>query len=179
MQILNNGGYPSVIPITGSQNSFGGTAEIHFPINELFSWAGRVEYFLGSSAQTVSATTTQTLKFHTLPVMLGFIYSPLLNSNLRISAGVYVGVALMTSMTVNQISSIINSTVTYTSSDLTELVNLQGSYGLSSSIGALLDIGYRLQSSSYPDGSATITGATAFKANYGGIVARLGLEFKL
>lgn len=177
MQILNNGGIPAAIPITGSKTSYGGTAEVQFKLSDQFHWAGRLEYYKGSSAQVVSASTSQTLAYHSLPILAGIIWDPISKKDFRVGVGAYVGVALMTSLTVVQTSALVSHTVTYSSSDLTEYVNLQGSYAVSSAFSILADVGYRLQSSSYP--ASTALSVAAFSANYGGIVARLGAEFRL
>ena len=177
MQILNNGGLPAGIPITGSKTSYGGTVEMQFKLSDLFHWGGRLEYFTGSSSQVVSSTVTQTMAFHTLPVMGGIMFDPISKADFRVSLGAYVGVALMSSMTVVQTSSLVSHTVTYSSSDLCEYVNAQGSYAIASAFNLLGEFGYRLHSASYP--ASTALSVPAFSANYGGIVARLGVEFRM
>jgi hypothetical protein len=177
LQMLSNTGFPSTIPTTGAGTGYGGTVEIQFPINEQFYWGGRAEYYLSSSEQTVSASKTQTFKFHTLPLMVGAMYVPIHNNNFRLGAGVYAGVSLMTSLTIAQSTSTASSTVTYSSSDLCELINIQASYAASTSFSVLGDFGYRLHSAKYP--LSTQLPAVAFNPNYSGLVLRLGAEFKL
>lgn len=174
---LTMGGFPEEISNTNSKTGYGVTAEMQFKLSDQFYWGGRVEYLFSSSAQAVSSSVNQTLKFHTLPVMAGLMYVPISKSKYRVGLGVYAGVSLMTSMTVNQTSALSDKTVTYTSSDFTGMANLQGSYAITSGISVLGDFGYRLHSASYPE--ATDLSADAFKANFGGLVMRLGVEFRL
>jgi len=177
LQILSNSGFPSNIPNTNSKSGYGGTIEAQFKYNELFYWGARAEYFSSSSAQAISSTNTQTLNFHTLPLMLGAMYVPINKPNFRLSFGLYGGVAMMTSLAVTQ--SLSGAAVTFTSTDICEYVNAQSSYGISSNMSILGEIGYRMHSASYPSTLATSLNAPAFSANFGGIVARLGVAFKI
>ena len=177
MQFLSNTGIPATIPITGSTSGFGGGVEFQFKLSQLFYWAARAEYLFSSSSQVVSAATTQTFKFHTLPVMGGIIFSPSFSRDFRIGVGAYAGIAVMTAMTITQVTGATTGSLPYTSGDLCEYVNLQGSFTLSPGIGLYGETGYRLHSASYP---ASVTPVmAAFTANFSGIVARLGVEFKL
>ncbi len=180
LQILNNSGFPSGISNENSKNGFGGTIEMQFKINEMFYWAGRAEYFTSSSAQTISSTQTQTLSFHTIPVMGGIIYVPVSKPDFRFGLGLYGGISLATSLAVAQSTTLVSGTATYTSSDPTFYGNLQGSFSVSSSLSIYAEGGYRIHSGSYPESPASNgLGVSAFKANFGGIVARLGVEFRL
>ena len=177
LQTLNNTGFPSGISVTNSKSGYGGAIEMQFKINENFYWGGRAEYLLSSSSQAVSSTINQTFSFHTLPVMAGIMYVPIHKQKFRLGVGLYAGLSMMTSLTIAQSTTLSSATVTYTSTDICEMGNLQGSYSISSSLGILADVGYRMQSASYP--ASTSLNVEAFKANFGGLVTRLGVEIKL
>lgn len=177
LQILNNTGFPAGISNLNSKMGFGGTFEMQFKLSDQFYWGGRVEYFTSSSTQTVSSTVNQELSFRTIPLMAGLMYVPMSKQDFRLGFGLYAGVSLLTSLTVTQSSTAETNAVTYSSSDLCFLGNVQGSYALSSSISLLGDVGYRIHSASYP--ASTTLDVDAFTANFGGLVARMGLEFRL
>jgi hypothetical protein len=174
LNILSNGGFPPQIPTLGSTSSLGGTFEMQFKLSDSFYWAGRAEYFTGSSTQVLTAAKTQTWAFHEIPVMGGIIYSAISKPDFRLGIGGYVGVALGTSLTITQGAL---APVTYTISNLCEYLNVQGSYAISSSVSILGEAGYRLQSASFP--AAASLSAAAFSANFSGIVSRLGVELRL
>lgn len=177
IQILNNTGFPTGVSNEGSKMGFGGTFEMQFKLSDQFYWGGRAEYFTSSSSQVISTTVDQTLSFTTIPLMVGLMYVPVSNSDFRFGIGLYGGVSLLTSLKVTQATTSESVSVNYSSSDLCFYGNLQGSYALTSSMSLLGDFGYRIHNSSYP-ASADLD-VDAFDANFGGLVARLGVEFRM
>lgn len=161
---------------TGSVMGFSGGAEIQFKINELFYWGGRAEY-LTASSETKSGAITQTVSFSTIPLMLGGMIVPLSKPKFRLGFGAYVGISLLTSLKVEKTSAAENPA--YSSSDLCEYANVQASYKISNSMAILGEAGYRLHSATggYPQTSQGTY--AAFKPSFGGLAARLGVEFRL
>jgi hypothetical protein len=179
IQLLNYSGLPDGITAVSSKLGFGGTFEMQFKLSELFYWAGRAEYFTSTNTQAVSSTLDQTVSFTTVPLMVGLVVVPVSKSDFRLGFGIYGGISLLTSMTLSQVTSAATDTVTYSSSDLCFYGNLQSSFGLTSSMSLLGDVGYRIHTSTYPAYSDDAISLDAFKGNFGGLVARLGVEFRM
>jgi len=175
IQYLANSGFPSVIPVTGSQLSEGGALELQFHLAGRFHIAGRVDYFTGSSSQVVSGGT-QTWSYHSIPVMAGIIYDPWSKSNFRLSVGAYLGAAFMNTLTLTQASL---QPVTYSSTDLCEYLDVQFSYAVSLPFSILVEAGYHIETASFPAATSTAAiVAPAFKPNFSGPVGRVGVEFR-
>jgi uncharacterized protein YgiM (DUF1202 family) len=177
LQTLGFTNFPAAIPTTGAGSSVGGTLEVQFKINDRFYWGARAEYFTSSSQQTVSATKTQTLTFRTIPVMGGIMYFPVNGPRFKLGVGAYVGMSMLTLLTVTQTTATAESKVNFSSSDLCEMANLQTGYSFSKTWAVTGDVGYRMHSAKYPASTQLLT--AAFNPSYSGIFMRLGLEYKL
>lgn len=174
INFLNNTGFPTVIPTTNSGTALAGTLELQVPMSSKFGLSGRVEYLTDSSSLTV-AGATQTIKFMTIPVMVGFNYFPVVTESLKWGFGAYAGASLLTNLSVNKSTS--TSNPEFTSTDFSGLINSQFTFQFSSSVGLLGEVGYRLHSASYP--AFAPYGTTAFKPNFGGLVTRLGISISI
>jgi hypothetical protein len=174
LNLQSNSGFPSSISTTNSGTAIAGTMELQIPMSEKFGLSGRIEYIIDSSSFTV-AGATQTMKFTTLPVMLGLNYFPVANESFRWGFGGYAGLSLMTNLSITKSAS--SSNPEFTSTDFTGLINTQASFQFSPGFGIMGEVGYRLHSASYPAFSPY--GSSAFKPNFGGVVTRLGLLFSI
>lgn len=156
--------------------------ELQRKIHYLLYWSLRAEILNAESGeQAISATTTQTMKSHSVPVQIGVLFHPIHARKFRLGLGVYVGASLITYTQIEQTTSAQTNSVKYSSIDPIATLAVQGTYGFGKRFGVFGELSYRYHSTGTLDESAVLdplNPVPAFKLNYSGIFLKGGLEFR-
>lgn len=155
-----------------------------FRLSPKLFWGIRGEYHMGSQAATAltnnaAVAVSQTIEQTLLPVMIGVDYNLMQTEKLRVGAGVYLGMAVISSTTISQTSATQVEEVKYSSLDPCGTLVLNGVYALSDALGAVLELGYRYHKTGDFPSTTRFGNVSGFSINYSGVTARLGVELKL
>lgn len=156
--------------------------ESQFRLSSSWFWSIRAEYHSGSQAElALSATETQSISQSIIPVLIGANYTIKQWPTFRLGAGVYLGMAVVSSTTISQTDTATDlaEEVKYSSLDPCGSLSVTGAYAFSEGLGALLELGYRYHKTGQFPSTDRFGGVDGFAINYSGITARLGLELKL
>lgn len=176
---LSYSGLSSVFTTTNLSGT-SGAIEGQFRLKGDLFWAIRAEYHTGSQAAiAVDALTTQTITQSIIPVMIGANYTLKQWESFRVGAGLYLGMAVVSSTTIAWTDATEVEEVKYSSLDPCGALNVSGIYSFSDSFGAMLEAGYRYHKTGEFPSTTRFGGKDGFSINYSGITIRLGLELKL
>jgi hypothetical protein len=160
-------GLPSQISASDANGAFGGSLEAQYALSPSLYAAGRIGYISTSGAA---------VKLSSVPVQVGVSWVPLSWKSFRFGAGVYGGLGLLTTLTLQK-----NSNVSqYSATGLMGTGNLQVSYSISKKLSILFDADYRMHSLNAP-ASTDPAGLQLpeFTAQLGGLAGRLGVEIRI
>ena len=166
MQLLNFTGIPAAIDVSDVKTGIGGTLEIQFKLMPMIYLAGRAEYYKKSGS---------IVSFSTFPLMAGLSIVPFSTKLFRLGIGAYSGAAIMTNLSIEKDG----KKSEYSAFNFTGYGNIQASVALFSNTSFLLEGGYRIHTLNAPENtSADGLLLPAFEADFGGIIARAGFEFR-
>ncbi len=152
-------------------------AEFQFAVFKYFHWAIRGEYLFSSAGPlTLSSGAKRTVTFRSIPLSLGLVFSFPDWKWFRLSIAGYGGIAVGTLLQVQDKTDSQVGTLSYNSYDPFGALAVQGSVGISSTIGIFGEASYRYQTAAQK--ASPSFGIAPVTINYGGVVMRGGIEFR-
>jgi hypothetical protein len=160
-------GMPSGIDASDATSALGGSLEVQYALSSSIFAAGRAGY-LSTSGSVVRLTS--------LPLQFGLSWVPISGNVFRFGMGVYGGVGLLTTFSIEKNDKLSE----YASTGMIGTGNVQASIAISKRLAILLDVDYRLHSINAPASTDPLgLQLPEFTAGFGGLAGRLGFEIRI
>ncbi len=173
-------GMPQGFYASNLNYGWNGQVEFQFKWTHALFWALRLEYMTANSGNlNLGSGLTQNLSHKLYPVEVGLEFAPLAYRYFRMGLGLYGG-ASYSSFTITQTDSSGNvNSIGYPSIDPCATASIQIYIGFGRHTGLFLEGAYRYEHTSVFNASTLLGGVSSFAADYSGIVAHGGIEFRI
>ncbi len=151
--------------------------EIQKALSSLLFLGIRAEIFQASTGdQTISTGATQVMKQYSIPIQLGFMFSPI-SSRFRLGIGAYGGVAVTSYTDITQTTTTSTGNIRYQTVQMVGTLAAQMAYKLGSHFGFFIEGDYHYEQTGLVPETTQFGDIPSFKIDYSGMVGKFGLEF--